>query len=65
MKKLTKEQTEKFVWIWNERNGFPQGLTEQPNMRYVSKGIVSWNEYDAPDLDLNEVADIIKAIGEI
>lgn len=59
----TLKQKERFVKIWNKRNGFPDGTTELPNMRMYGDE-VSWNAYDAPSLDLDEVADILRQISE-
>lgn len=52
---MTEEQTQKFVSKWNELNGFQDGVVPEANMRYVEPGVVTWNEYDTPTLDLNQV----------
>ena len=59
---LTKEQTEKFVWLWNEANGYPQGLCDKPNMRYVKPNEVTWNEYDAPQISLSEFKEFLNKL---
>ena len=64
--KFNKEQTKKFVDAWNKANDLP--LTEDTqmgNMRYVSPGVVTWNEYDAPSIQLSEFISIFEEIGAI
>ena len=48
-----KKLTEKFVYDWNEANGFSQGVSSDPNMRTEVNGVVYWNIYDGPEFDLN------------
>lgn len=61
---MNEEQTRKFADTWNRRHGFPIGEdTMTENMRYVSPGIVTWNAYDAPDVDVVEFVGI--ATGEL
>lgn len=57
---MTKQQTLEFIKKWNELNNFPDGICNFPNMRYVKRGVVTWNEYNAPELDLIQVRDLLK-----
>lgn len=57
---MNAKQTKRFVYLWNEKNGYEQGKSEQTNMRYSSPGIVFWNEHNSPVLDLNEVQELLK-----
>lgn len=59
MRYMDYKQTNNFVVLWNERNGFSQGEVDQPNMRIVKAGLVTWNEYDAPTIDLVEIEELL------
>lgn len=58
---MNEKDTKKFVKLWNKANNMPDGLTMEENMRYVSPGVVTWNIYDAPRLNLDEVAELLMA----
>jgi hypothetical protein len=49
---MNKEQTLDFIREWNTAMGFSNEISEEPNMRYVSVGFVTWNEYDAPEISI-------------
>jgi len=52
---MTEEQTRKFVDAWNTKHNFPLGEnTTDENMRYSEPGVVYWNAYDAPFIDVIE-----------
>lgn len=60
---MSEKQTKKFVDKWNEKNNFPVGInTPLGNMRYVSPGVITWNEYDAPEVNIVEFVDIFNTI---
>ncbi len=59
---LDEYETKAFVFLWNEANGFKQGIVDQANMRYRAPGIVSWNEYNAPEIDLNQVQSLLSQL---
>lgn len=59
---MNEKQTREFVKIWNKRNGFPDGIVKESNMRYVEPGVVTWNEYDAPEVNLAEFKEILTII---
>lgn len=51
--------TRKFVELWNLENGYPTTEhTDKPNMRYVSNGLVTWNEYNAPTVNIKQFLEI-------
>jgi hypothetical protein len=60
---MSEKQTKKFVKFWNIANDMP--VTEDTpagNMRYVSPGIVTWNECDAPEIDLIQIKDLLEKL---
>lgn len=61
---MSEEDTRKFVKIWNKQNGYPDGPTELPNMRYVKPGEVTWNEYDAPQIDLVQFKEFLDKLSK-
>ena len=57
------DQTKEFVNRWNILNNYPTGVdTQCGNMRYVSPGIVTWNEYDAPEINIEQIVSIFNNI---
>lgn len=60
---MTGKQTKEFVDRWNILNNFPIGVnTITGNMRYVSPGIVTWNEYDAPEINIEQIVSIFNEV---
>lgn len=60
---MNEQTTRLFVSEWNKRNGFTNSEnTPEGNMRYHAPGVVTWNEYDAPDFDLVQAEEILKII---
>ncbi len=60
---MNEKQTKDFVDSWNIKNNFPTGVNTQcANMRYYSPGIVTWNEYDAPEIDISQIVEIYNTI---
>lgn len=60
---MNERQTRKFVALWNKKNGYDLGEnTIEGNMRYVCPGVVTWNVYDAPDLDILQIVTIYKSL---
>lgn len=60
---MSKKQTKEFVDRWNILNNFPIGInTPEGNMRYVSPGIVTWNEYDAPEINIEQIVSIFNEV---
>ena len=52
---LPDEDVEKFVFLWNKANRFPQGReTHAENMRCELPGSVYWNTYDSPSVNVSE-----------
>lgn len=59
---MNKKQTKDFMHFWNEANGFPDGLTPEANMRYRKDGVVFWNEYDSPEVDVEQFIDCFNKV---
>ena len=59
---MNKKETLEFIKLWNKKNGYKNGITAEPNMRYHDKGIVTWNEYDSPYVDIKEIVEIYKEV---
>ena len=57
---MNEKQTRKFIALWNKQNGF--NMHEVGCMSYKEPGIVTWNEYDAPNLDILQVVTIYKLL---
>lgn len=55
---MNEQLTREFVKRWNEKNGYEDGLTVATNMRYVRDGVVTWNQYDAEEVDIAQFANI-------
>lgn len=56
---MTKEQTQEFVDAWNIKSGYPLGEeTTATNMRYSSPGVVTWNEYNAEQVDIKTFVEV-------
>lgn len=52
---MTEDQTRAFIDAWNKKHNFPLGEnTTAENMRYVEPGVVCWNAYDTPFIDVLE-----------
>jgi len=59
-KSIDERQTRKFVKAWNKANNWPTTEnTVLPNMRYVKPNEVTWNEYDAPQIDLAQFGELL------
>ncbi len=54
--------TREFVKRWNEKNGYSNEISYESNMRYVSAGRVSWNQFDAEEVDIAEFVNIYKEL---
>lgn len=60
---MTEKQTRKFVALWNKANGMAVGEnTPQGNMRYVGVGLITWNEYDAPTIELEQFRTLLEEV---
>lgn len=59
---MTKQETLKFIEQWNTANHFSNGLVDEPNMRYVEDGVVAWNIYDSPVINIEQLINIYKNI---
>lgn len=56
---MTEKQTREFVDAWNIKNDYQVGEnTSDANMRYSSPGVVTWNEYNAPVVDIKTFLEI-------
>jgi hypothetical protein len=59
---MNEEQTWEFINEWNLRNR--DSLPNRPvgMMTYEGAGLVSWNKYDAPMVDINEFMEIYHSV---
>jgi hypothetical protein len=55
---MTLEQTILFVKKWNEANGFEDGINMSENMRADEQGVIYWNSYDSPLVDIEQFVNI-------
>lgn len=61
---MNKQETLDFVKQWNIANNFSNEISEEPNMRYVEDGVVIWNEYDSPSINIEQIIKIYNNIKE-
>ena len=59
---MNQTDTRLFVKKWNEAHGFEDGDNPSANMRYARDGVVTWNEYDAPEVDIEEFITLAQAL---
>jgi hypothetical protein len=51
---MDEQETREFVKLWNEKNGYEDGINQSENMRIYDDGSVHWNVYDSPLVDIDE-----------
>lgn len=62
VERIGKRKIRKFVKLWNERNGFVDGINESENMRMGDDGVIYWNIYDSPEVDLNQILELLSKL---
>ncbi len=59
---MNRKETLKFIEQWNTANNFSNEIVDEPNMRYVENGVVAWNIYDSPNINIEQVINIYKTV---